>query len=108
MTILGHYLHPPRLLVIGIFKPLTTILIMILALLPGAFPGETYARLIIIGLFFCLLGDILLVLPSDQFLPGLGAFLAGLVCYALAFRGGALAPDFLWGLLVLSGVALAI
>lgn len=105
MTILGHYLHPPRPLIIGSFKPITTVLILVIALLPGSFASDPYARLIAIGLIFCLFGDILLVLPHDRFLFGLGAFLIGLLFYALAFRSGAAGQGFPLVMLALAVIA---
>jgi uncharacterized membrane protein YhhN len=104
LTLAGHYLHPPRPLLILLFKPLTTILILVVALLPGTLQSSAYARLIAAGLIFSLVGDVLLVLP-DRFLHGLGAFLLAQVAYILAFRGGAQAQGFAVVALVLAAVA---
>ncbi len=104
ITIGAHYLHPPRLLLIGIFKPLTTILILATALLPGRLSTDPYARAIAAGLVFSLVGDVLLVLP-DRFLHGLGAFLLAQCAYIVAFHAGAQAPGIAGVVLVLAGVA---
>lgn len=104
ITIRAHYLHPPRLLLIGIFKPLTTILILAAALLPGTFQADPYARLIAVGLIFSIIGDVLLVLP-DRFLQGLAAFLLAQIAYVVAFHSGVRAAAFPLVALVLAGVA---
>ncbi len=108
LTIAGHYLRPPRQVLVYVFKPLTTILILVVALLPGTFLSEPYARAIVLGLLFSLAGDILLVLRGDRFLFGLAAFLVGLLCYAVAFADGASAPGFLWALLILAIVGASV
>ena len=68
-----------------IFKPLTTVLIIVIALtVEGEWRG--YRRLIVAGLCFSLVGDVLLMLPSDQFIPGLLSFLIAHFFYIAAFR----------------------
>ena len=68
-----------------VFKPLTTVLIIVIAL---TVEGERrgYRRLIVAGLCFSLVGDVLLMLPSDQFVPGLLSFLIAHLFYIAAFR----------------------
>lgn len=68
-----------------IFKPATTILILVLAAL--ARDGSTYADLIIIGLISSLLGDIALMLPPAYFLAGVGSFAITQALYLAAFVG---------------------
>ncbi len=46
---------------------------------------DRYANLILVGLIFCLLGDVLLEISADLFVPGLIAFLIGHVGYIIAF-----------------------
>jgi alkylglycerol monooxygenase len=104
ITISAHYLRPARLLLIAIFKPLTTVLIIVVALLPGKLLTDPYARAIGAGLFFSLLGDILLLRP-DRFIPGLGAFLLAHIAYIVAFHSGARAGGFLFVALALAGFA---
>lgn len=106
LAIAGHYLHPPRPLLIFVFKPFTTILILGVALLPGTLPDDPYARAIAVGLVFSLAGDVLLMLPG-RFLYGLGAFLSAHIAYIVAFHGGAQAPGFPVVALVLGAVAAA-
>jgi uncharacterized membrane protein YhhN len=97
----GEY-RGPRALVYAA-KPLATLLILSLAALapPGADPQV--ARWIIAGLVFSLVGDVLLMLPSDRFIAGLASFLVAHVCYIAAFTSEAgfqLAPLLLAPLLV--------
>ena len=82
LAITGEY-RPTRTLVY-IFKPLTTILIIGVALL-GVSPNPLYKTLIIIGLIFCLGGDISLMLPAKYFIAGLVSFLIGHIFYTAAF-----------------------
>lgn len=67
-----------------VFKPLTTILIVVHAALRG--PGEPeMRRWVLAGLVFSLVGDIALLWPHRGFLPGLVAFLLAHLCYLRAF-----------------------
>ncbi len=101
LTIVAHYLRPRRPTLIYIFKPLTTILILATALLPGNFLSDTYAGAIGLGLLFSLFGDIWLMLPGKYFLYGLVSFLLAHICYIFAFLAGATAYGFPWPLLPL-------
>ena len=103
LSILGRYIAP-RPLLIYIFKPLTTILILVLALLPGTYLSDSYTRAIVLGLLFSLVGDIWLVLPGDRFIQGLASFLLAHICYAFAFRAGASSPGFIWVVLALAAI----
>lgn len=78
-----------------ITKPLTTVLILALGLMkPGTTP-DYYRILIVIGLAFSLLGDILLMLPQDRFVFGLASFLVTHLLYIIAFIPG-VKLDILW------------
>lgn len=67
-----------------IFKPLTMILIILIPVLGGE--GYSLIKVLILaGLLFSLLGDILLMLPGDRFLAGLVAFLMAHLFYILGF-----------------------
>lgn len=68
-----------------LFKPLTTLLILLLAVLSDQPVTGFYQRLVVVGLGFSLLGDILLMLPSDRFLLGLVSFWVAQLCYIVAF-----------------------
>lgn len=67
-----------------IAKPLTTLLILGAAWRAAPPVSATYRRWIIIGMAFSLMGDVLLMLPVDAFVPGLVAFLIAHVCFLRA------------------------
>lgn len=68
-----------------LFKPLTTALIIGIVLLGTGETTSTYKTLILIGMIFCLGGDIFLMLPENYFIVGLGSFLIGHLFYVAAF-----------------------
>jgi uncharacterized membrane protein YhhN len=60
-----------------------------------------------VGVVFCLLGDIFLMLPRDMFIFGLLAFLIGQACYVIGFTN--VAPFLnLWGVFLIIMLALYI
>lgn len=67
-----------------IFKPLTLILILLIA---TVFPAiePSYKIFIVSGLLFSLLGDTFLIFPEQHFKKGLIVFLIGHICYIIAF-----------------------
>ena len=67
------------------FKPLTTLIILVGAafLFPPAPP--LYRGLIVIGMGFSLGGDILLMLPGERLVAGIGVFLLAHLAYLAAF-----------------------
>jgi len=67
-----------------IFKPLTMVFIILIALLGRSSP-PFYQYMIITGLVFSLAGDVFLMLPKDRFVAGLIAFLIAHLCYIAAF-----------------------
>jgi uncharacterized membrane protein YhhN len=79
-----------------VFKPLTTVLIILVALLAPAPVPPAYKTLILAGLALSLAGDVFLLFPEKWFEAGLVAFLAAQVLYILAFKpepgGGLSAP----------------
>jgi uncharacterized membrane protein YhhN len=74
--------------VLYIAKPLATLLILALGLTKPAATPDYYRVLIVMGLVFSLLGDILLMLPQNRFIWGLAAFLVTHLCYIVAFIPG--------------------
>jgi uncharacterized membrane protein YhhN len=70
-----------------IAKPLATALILGLAWRAQAAQSAGYRRNILAGIACSLLGDVLLMLPGDLFVPGLLAFLCGHLCFIAAFVG---------------------
>ena len=73
----------PRLHVY-IFKPLTMVFILLIAIF-GQATLPLYRYMIIAGLVFSMAGDIFLMLPSDRFVAGLVAFLIAHLFYIVAF-----------------------
>lgn len=68
-----------------LFKPASTALLLLLvATVPGRV-SSPYAIAILVGLFFSLVGDVFLMLPSDCFRSGLGSFLIAHASYVFAF-----------------------
>lgn len=93
---------------IYIFKPLTTALIILLALLADG-DSESYQILIIVGLLFSLAGDVFLMLPRDLFIAGLVSFLIAHLFYSVAFlKDGEISWLLLIPLLGFGGIMLAI
>lgn len=82
----GEYQGPDIL--IYIFKPLTMIFIITIAVLAKEPPSRKYKYAIIAGLLFSLMGDIFLMLPVDLFIAGLLSFLVAQLIYTYAFRTG--------------------
>lgn len=91
-----------------LFKPLTTILILLIAVQASTPELALYKYAIIAGLVCSLAGDIFLMLPSDQFIPGLASFLVGHLFYIAAFTSGTgfgfslwlLAPFVIFGVVI--------
>lgn len=90
-----------------IFKPLTMVFIILIALRAEA-SSPLYKYMVIAGLLFSLLGDIFLMLPSDRFIFGLASFLVAHLCYIAAFTfDGARRPMLLTALpLLLYGLVM--
>ena len=102
----GEYQGPDIL--IYIFKPLTMILIITIAVLAKEPPSRKYKYAIIAGLLFSLMGDIFLMLPLDLFIAGLLSFLIAQMIYTYAFRTGrslrlnflAMLPFIIYGVII--------
>ncbi len=82
----AEYQGPP--VQIYIFKPLTMVFIILIAVLAKTPPSSKYRLAIIAGLLFSLLGDIFLMLPVDLFIAGLVSFLIAQLIYTYAFHSG--------------------
>ena len=72
-----------------LLKPLTTSLIILIAVAGQNPISSAYKILIIVGLIFSLIGDIFLMLPKDRFVAGLVSFLLAHISYLIAFAGDA-------------------
>ena len=66
-------------------KPLTVVLIILVALQNESGAPRAYQTLVVAGLVCSLAGDVCLMLPRDRFLAGLACFLAAHLCYVAAF-----------------------
>lgn len=78
---------------IYLFKPLTTSLLLLLAVVSVSTQGPRYQLAVLIGLGFSLVGDVLLMLPRDRFVAGLASFLAAHLAYIVAFQTGVPGPS---------------
>lgn len=92
-----------------LFKPLTTVLIIVATLWIFAPALGRYRDVILLGLTLSLAGDVFLMLPGNRFLWGLASFLAAHLAYIWAFTLGVgfevgqlvwLAPFAFFGLMV--------
>ena len=104
-AITGATLDGPWLWLHYIGKPLTTLLILWLALSTQPAVDARYRRAVLAGLVLSLIGDVLLMLPGDHFVPGLVAFLLVHVCYIVAFAPGSSGKARAVGFLVVAVVA---
>ena len=68
-----------------LFKPLTIIFIILIALESSHSTSAFYRYMIIAGLLFSLAGDVFLMLPQDSFIQGLISFLIAHLFYITAF-----------------------
>ncbi|MGB9179839.1 MAG: lysoplasmalogenase [Pyrinomonadaceae bacterium] len=68
-----------------LFKPLTTALIILIALQTKFAVSPFYRWMIVAGLVCSLAGDIFLMLPRDRFIQGLVSFLFAHIFYIAAF-----------------------
>lgn len=73
---------------IYVFKPLTTVLILLVAVDARGAEDTFYSHAITAGLVCSLAGDIFLMLPSDRFVAGLVSFLVAHLLYTLGFVSG--------------------
>lgn len=73
--------------VVGVYflKPLTTLSILLIAVIALRPPSDRYKWMLIFGLAFSLLGDVILMLPFELFIFGLLAFLVANIFYIIAF-----------------------
>ncbi|HEU4596473.1 MAG TPA: lysoplasmalogenase [Pyrinomonadaceae bacterium] len=93
-TIRAEYRGPRRR--VYLFKPLTVVLIILIAL-EGNFSSPTiYRYLIVAGLLCSLAGDVFLMLPRDRFVEGLASFLVAHVLYIAAFSSGGVRAPSVW------------
>jgi len=81
-------------------KPVTMLAIMLVATMlieaDGAEHARRYGHLILAGLTCSLVGDVFLMLPSQQFVAGLASFLVAHLFYITGFRTGLRGVGSLW------------
>jgi uncharacterized membrane protein YhhN len=93
-----------------IFKPLTIVFIILIAIEAKHPVFAFYRYAVILGLIFSLAGDVFLMLPQDRFIHGLVSFFIAHLFYIAAFiyQSGldlpfsSMAPFALYGILMLS------
>jgi uncharacterized membrane protein YhhN len=71
-----------------LFKPLTTAILLLFAAFVTSAHGPRYQLAVVTGLACSLVGDVMLMLPRDRFVPGLAAFLLAHLAYLVAFASG--------------------
>jgi uncharacterized membrane protein YhhN len=96
LTVSFDSLRPRRPWLFYIFKPLTTCLVLSVAVLFARDPRSTYAAAIVVGLVLSLAGDVWLMLPADRFIQGLASFLLAHLCYIVAFAAAIPYAGFPW------------
>jgi uncharacterized membrane protein YhhN len=86
-----------------VFKPLTVVLVILIALQTKSAAPPLYRQLVVAGLVCSLAGDVFLMLPRERFVAGLVCFLVAHVCYIAAFTAGVGARQFsAWGAVLLA------
>jgi uncharacterized membrane protein YhhN len=85
VCLLGELLDIAGLVYLG--KPVATIAVILLAARSTRPVSPRYRALITAGLICSLVGDVFLMLPSDQFIAGLASFLVAHLLYIVAFAG---------------------
>ncbi|HVF67408.1 MAG TPA: lysoplasmalogenase [Pyrinomonadaceae bacterium] len=79
-----------------VFKPLTVVLIILIAAQTKQATAQQYKSLIVAGLVCSLVGDVFLMLPRDRFVAGLVSFLVAHLFYVAAFAAGVRAWNVWW------------
>lgn len=94
LTILADYSGRRRL--VYLCKPLTVLLIILVALQQRHPVSTVYQWMIVAGLLFSMAGDVFLMLPRDRFIAGLFSFLVAHICYIVAFSFDGASASPLW------------
>lgn len=82
LAVISHYKRRKR--THYVFKPLTMLFVISIALLGGSDNSALYKYLIVAGLLFSLAGDVFLMFP-ERFVPSLISFLIAHIFYISAF-----------------------
>ena len=78
------YRQRENIKIYSVFKPLTTVLIILIALIIFTKTSSTYSAMMIAALFFSLAGDVFLI-NKKYFLQGLSAFLIAHIGFTIGF-----------------------
>lgn len=105
MAIVGAWLGGPGLWLHYVGKPLATLSILWLGASMSPASSPRYRRAVLIGMALSLVGDVLLMLPGDYFVPGLIAFLLAHIGYVVAFAPGSSTKAKLGAFALLAAVA---
>jgi len=85
-----------------VFKPLTIVILLVMAIVRAEAVNPIYSGGIIAGIVFSLVGDIALMLPKKQIIVGMSAFLIAHIVYIVSFSSGMNAITSFWPILVLT------
>ena len=91
-----------------ILKPL--VMVALIAVASTLDPSSDFARvMLIIGLVLSMVGDVCLMVPTDLFVAGLGAFLLAHVCYVIALIAlGVSVGGLLIGMILMAALAVVV
>jgi len=79
-----------------VFKPLTMVLLLLIAVFTARDNVSVYGLAIIAGIVFSLVGDVALMLPKKRIVIGMGAFLVAHVAYIISFSSSTTAISNTW------------
>ena len=79
-----------------VFKPLTMVLLLLIAVFAAKENASVYGLAIIAGIVFSLVGDVAMMLPKKQIIIGMGAFLLAHVAYIISFSSSTSAITNVW------------
>jgi len=82
-----------------VFKPLTMVLLLLIAVFAAKENASVYGLAIIAGIVFSLVGDVALMLPRKQIILGMGAFLVAHVAYIISFSSGTVSITHAWSMI---------
>jgi uncharacterized membrane protein YhhN len=95
----------PNRVLENVSKPLTTALVICVALASGA--PSSQVTVAVIALVLCLLGDVFLLPSVDRFVPGLASFLLGHLAFVVLFFQYGLTSTVLAGIAIVLAALLA-
>jgi len=99
LNVRAEYKGPRRQ--VYVFKPLTVVLVILIALQTKFAAAPLYKQLIIAGLLCSLAGDVFLIWPRERFVAGLVCFLFAHLFYVAAFTVDGARTLSVWGAAIL-------